>query len=141
MPSLPSRTPTYVGRLCATALLAATALLGTTTDAFAKPTEDQDTRTFSGFMLRSLCQEGVSSGSAGFSCTMPDGSVWTCVAHGPHGLDQYMCVREGATDPGPSSGQLPEFPGPTEATRVPPTPPPAGGPIATLPNQPPVQTR
>lgn len=88
----------------------------------AEPKQDDDvteTRVFSGFILRSLCQEGVASGSAGFSCTLPDGSVWTCVAYGPHGPDQYLCQREGTAGPG----------GP-------------GGPVAQLPNvPPPVQTR
>ncbi|MGV0644858.1 hypothetical protein [Mycolicibacterium sp. XJ879] len=84
----------------------------------AEPKQDDDvteTRVFSGFILRSLCQEGVASGSAGFSCTLPDGSVWTCVAHGPHGLDEYLCQREGAAGP--------------------------SGPVAQFPNVPPVQAR
>ena len=110
---------TDIRALCASWAVAALLLGGlvAVAPASAEPKQDDDvneTRVFSGHILRSLCQEGVGSGSAGFSCTLPDGSVWTCVAHGPHGLDQYMCKREGAAGP---SRQLPRFPGPTEATR------------------------
>lgn len=104
-------------KVWAVAALLVGGLVVSPAQSFAEPRQDDDvneTRVFSGHILRSLCQEGVGSGSAGFSCTLPDGSVWTCVAHGPHGLDQYMCKREGAAGP---SRQLPQFPGPTEATR------------------------
>lgn len=87
--------------------------------AFAEPRQDNDggRRIFSDWILGSLCQEGLPGTASGFSCTMPDGSVWTCIpANGGHGSN-YECVREASVDPvGP-------------------------GPVVTLPNTPPIQTR
>ncbi|MGV0797462.1 hypothetical protein ABQF26_10880 [Mycolicibacterium elephantis] len=107
--------PFAVGSTVAALLMAG--LVVTPTPASAEPKQDDDvteTRVFSGFILRSLCQEGVASGSAGFSCTLPDGSVWTCVAYGPHGPDQYLCQREGAAGPGGPVAQLPNVPPPVQ---------------------------
>jgi len=70
-------------------------------------------------MLKALCQEGsdITGGTAELSCTMPDGSVWTCVrTNGPFGpSDNFDCKKEDCKKEG-SAGPR----GPQEAPAPPP---------------------
>lgn len=129
-----SAKPPWPAATVAAALLTA-GLVALAAPVSAEPKQDDDTkkgRTFSDFILGSLCQEGLpGTPGTGFSCTMPDGSVWTC--HPVYGGYNY-CVQEGTAHPtGP--GQRPQAPLPTDATQAPPPPPP--GPVTIVPSAPP----
>lgn len=130
----------------AAALLATTALLGTTTGtlgdpatACAKPKMDDELFSWCvdavfdqyrrGRITKEQRKEKVVDCcyAAGGECTFEnDDPDMLCACHAP---------EEPAEGP-----RIPQAPGPTEATQVPPPPPP-GRPVVTLPSVPPVQTR
>lgn len=139
-----------VRRFGAAGLLATTVLLGTTTSTLGDPASACAEPKFDrgGY---NLCQEIAGDQFRRGEITqeeMLETWEWCCTQYG----GEWVLVDGGGAycaDPAEDNeypappggpGQLPQIPGPTEATKVPPPPPP-GNTAAQLPTLPPVQTR
>lgn len=76
--------------------------------------------------------------SADEGCCVNNGGIWVDDLETGEGHCEDPPPNE---YPAPPAGQLPQIPGPTEATQVPPPPAHPGNTAAPLPGSPPVQTR